>query len=84
MVRATAFCILAALALSGCADDDVPKAQTDHDPAMSAALEGQLLVDPDLSQHNMRNAAVVPGGPVDPATPPPDPKEPEPKQAEAK
>lgn len=65
---------LAALALTACAGDDTRQAQTDHDPAMSAALEGPLLTDPDLSQQNMRNAAVVPGGPVDPATPPPDGK----------
>lgn len=66
------FALLASLAMTACAQDDAPKRKADHDPAMSAALEGQLLVDPDLSQQNMRNAAVVPGGPVDPATPPPD------------
>jgi hypothetical protein len=45
-----------------------------HDPVMSAAIEGQLMVDPDLSQANMRNLAVVPAGPADPALPLPDPK----------
>jgi hypothetical protein len=45
-----------------------------HDPVMSAALEGQLMVDPDLSQANNRNLAVVPAGPADPALPLPDPK----------
>ena len=34
---------------------------------MAQALEGQLMVDPDLSQQNLRNQAVVPGGPVDTA-----------------
>lgn len=45
-----------------------------HDPVMSAALEGQLMVDPDLSQANNRNFAAVPAGPADPALPLPDPK----------
>ena len=45
-----------------------------HDPVMSAALEGQLMVDPDLSQSNNRNLAVVPAGPADPSLPLPDPK----------
>ncbi|WP_298191078.1 hypothetical protein [Novosphingobium sp.] len=45
-----------------------------HDPVMTAALEGQLLVDPDLSQANSRNLAIVPAGPADPALPLPDPK----------
>ncbi len=35
-----------------------------HDPVMNAALESQLLVDPDLSQQNARNLAIVPPGPV--------------------
>lgn len=45
-----------------------------HDPVMSAAIEGQLMVDPDLSQANNRNLAVVPAGPADPALPLPNPK----------
>ena len=45
-----------------------------HDPVMSAAIEGQLMVDPDLSQANNRNLAIVPAGPADPALPLPDPK----------
>jgi hypothetical protein len=73
MVRAFLF-MFPALALAGCAGDEPRQAQTDHDPAMSAALEGPLLTDPDLSHQNMRNAAVVPGGPADPATPPTDPQ----------
>ena len=42
---------------------------------MTEAIEGQLLVDPDLSQQNMRNIAMVPGGAVDPAQPLPDASE---------
>lgn len=45
-----------------------------HDPVMSAALEGQLMVDPDLSQANNRNLAIVPAAPADPSLPLPDPK----------
>lgn len=45
-----------------------------HDPVMTAAIEGQLLVDPDLSQANNRNMAAIPAGPADPALPLPDPK----------
>lgn len=45
-----------------------------HDPVMSAAIEGQLMVDPDLSQANNRNLAAVPAGPADPALPLPNPK----------
>ena len=60
------------LMLTGC---DAPEraAPQDRDPVMTEALEGQLMVDPDLSQQNMRNYAVVPAGPVDPALPLPDP-----------
>lgn len=45
-----------------------------HDPVMTAAIEGQLMVDPDLSQANNRNLAMVPAGPADPALPLPDPR----------
>ena len=45
-----------------------------HDPVMSGAIEGQLMVDPDLSQANNRNLAAVPAGPADPALPLPNPK----------
>lgn len=50
-----------------------------HDPVMTAAIEGQLLVDPDLSQANNRNMAAIPAGPADPALPLPDPKGPDPR-----
>ncbi len=45
------------------------------DPVMAEALQGQLMVDPDLTQQDMRNRAIVPGGPIDPALPLPDPPE---------
>jgi len=45
-----------------------------HDPVMQAAIEGQLMVDPDLSQANNRNLAIVPAAPADASMPLPDPK----------
>ncbi len=66
------------LGLGGCAAEDTRErggeADGAHDPVMTAAIEGQLMVDPDLSQSNMRNLAVVPAGAADPALPLPDPK----------
>ena len=78
MARAFRACALAALlaALASCGGEAQHEhgreADGIHDPVMTAALEGQLMVDPDLSQANMRNFAVVPAGPVDPALPLPD------------
>ncbi len=64
--------------LAGCAAEDRRTRGAEegpvHDPVMTAAIEGQLLVDPDLSQANNRNMAAVPAGPADPALPLPDPK----------
>jgi hypothetical protein len=64
--------------LAGCTSDDQRTRGAEegpaHDPVMTAAIEGQLLVDPDLSQANNRNMAAVPAGPADPALPLPDPK----------
>ncbi len=60
---------------TGCSQADAGKRQQVQDPVMTEAIEGQLLVDPDLSQQNMRNMAVAPGGPVDPARPLPDASE---------
>lgn len=75
MARALPLPLLLAL-LAGCAGD-APRERGEeasgaHDPVMTAAIEGQLMVDPDLSQVNNRNMAVVPAGPVDPALPLPD------------
>ncbi|WP_225204768.1 hypothetical protein [Novosphingobium huizhouense] len=61
-----------ALLVGGCADEAPQTRKQVEDPLMTEALEGQLLVDPDLTQKNMRNAAVVPAGPIDPARPPAD------------
>lgn len=68
---------LALLALSGlalggvggCGTDPRPRQAAAEDPVMTEAIEGQLLVDPDLSQQNLRNYAVVPPGPVESALP---------------
>lgn len=59
--------------LGGCGADPVPTDTVPLDPVMAEALQGQLMVDPDLTQQNLRNMAVMPGGPVDPALPLPDP-----------
>lgn len=63
------------LTLAACGSAPVEQDKTPLDPVMTEALEGQLMVDPDLSQQNMRNLAVIPGGPIDPALPLPDPAE---------
>jgi hypothetical protein len=41
-----------------------PPAPKPRDRVMTAALQAPLLVDPDLSQQNARNLAIVPPGPV--------------------
>ncbi|MCW1382592.1 hypothetical protein OLX02_07130 [Novosphingobium sp. KCTC 2891] len=64
---AVSLCLLAA-----CSDPQAARRAPDRDPAMAEAIEGQLMVDPDLSQQNARNMAVVPGGPIDPSLPQPD------------
>ncbi|WP_226018307.1 hypothetical protein [Novosphingobium sp. FKTRR1] len=57
------------LGLAGCTGTERRTQAIQDDPMMTEAIEGQLLVDPDLSQQNMRNYAVVPPGPVDKALP---------------
>lgn len=64
---------LLTLALADCGPASLEQDGAPLDPVMAEALEGQLMVDPDLSQQNMRNHAIVPGGPIDPALPLPDP-----------
>ncbi len=76
LLRALPLLLIAALAACSA---DAPRTRGGeegpaHDPVMSAAIEGQLMVDPDLSQANSRNLAIVPAGPADPALPLPDPK----------
>lgn len=61
------------LLLAACNSAPVQQDGEPLDPVMTEALEGQLLVDPDLTQQNMRNLGVVPGGPIDPALPFPNP-----------
>lgn len=61
------------LALAACSEPPRERKAEPLDPVMTAALEGQLMVDTELGQQNMRNLAVVPGGPIDPALPLPDP-----------
>lgn len=60
------------LALAACGSGAVEQDKVPLDPVMTEALDGQLMVDPDLSQQNLRNLAIVPGGPIDPALPLPD------------
>ncbi|MDP3549439.1 MAG: hypothetical protein Q8R81_03475 [Novosphingobium sp.] len=61
------------LVLAACGSPQVEQDGAPLDPVMAEALQGQLMVDPDLSQQNMRNLAITPGGPIDPALPLPDP-----------
>eukprot|EP01037_Dinobryon_pediforme_P013231 gene13231-13339_t len=56
--------LLIAAASGGCGSTAEPERPPAPDPAMAAALQAPLLVDPDLSQHNARNLAIVPPGPV--------------------
>lgn len=62
--------------LAGCGPAPLEQDGAPLDPVMAEALQGQLMVDPDLTQQDMRNRAIVPGGPIDPAMPLPDPKAP--------
>lgn len=65
--------ILTILTLTACGSAPLEHDGAPLDPVMAEALEGQLMVDTDLNQQNMRNLAIVPGGPIDPALPLPDP-----------
>jgi len=56
--------LIALLAMAGCGAAEAPTQGVPHDPVMNTALETQMLVDPDLSQQNARNLAIVPPGPV--------------------
>jgi hypothetical protein len=50
--------------LGGCGAQAPAAQDPPRDPVMRAALQAPLLVDPDLSQNNARNLAIVPPGPV--------------------
>ena len=56
--------LLLAIMMSGCSAEAPPAQPAARDPVMAAALQAPLLVDPDLSQQNARNLAIVPPGPV--------------------
>lgn len=64
---------LATTLLASCGPAPLEQDGAPLDPVMAEALQGQLMVDPDLTQQDMRNRAIVPGGPIDPALPLPDP-----------
>jgi hypothetical protein len=61
--RAAPFLLLV-ITLGGCGAEAPPAQPAARDPVMTAALQAPLLVDPDLSQLNGRNLAIVPPGPV--------------------
>lgn len=65
-----AFCALLACMLAGCGEEHARRTATNVDPAVVAALDDQILVDPDLSRQNQGNAALT--GNVDHALPLPD------------
>lgn len=75
MILPRSILLMLMLSLAACGAAPAQQDGEALDPLMAEALEGQLLVDPDLTQQNMRNMAVVPGGPVDPALPLPNPPE---------
>jgi hypothetical protein len=57
-----AFCVFL---LAGCGESPAPTPPVAHDQVMREALQQPLLSDPDLSQSNARNLAIVPPGPAD-------------------
>lgn len=67
-----------AFALSGCGEKDERNSENldsellddARDPAMTGALEDQILVDPDLTSQNEQNAVLSAGGPATGAVPP--------------
>lgn len=76
MVRSRIIVPLALSLLAGACGTDEPRRQPEAgpslDPLMAEAIAGPIMTDPDLSAQNMRNMAVVPGGPADTARPLPD------------
>lgn len=71
-LRALLLTGMASLALSACGvgqDDEKNRTAADIDPAMSIALEDELLVDPDLVETGNINNALDPSGPNSGAQP---------------
>ncbi|MGV2496097.1 hypothetical protein [Pelagerythrobacter aerophilus] len=62
-----AFCALLACVLAACGSEPPKVASRDIDPAVVAALNDQILTDPDLSRQNEANAALTGG--IDDALP---------------
>ena len=56
--------LLACAVLSGCSDRKPPAPRPEQDPAVSGALNEQLMTDPDLARINPDNRALVGGGPA--------------------
>lgn len=62
--------VLAALAAaSACSDRKPRRERAEQDPAISAALNEQLMTDPDLARSNPENRALAGGGPASAAIP---------------
>lgn len=66
------YALAPAILLAACNEAPEERRADARDPLMTEAIEGQIMVDSDLSQQNARNMAVMPGGPADPARPLPD------------
>ncbi|HEX2763356.1 MAG TPA: hypothetical protein VHM92_05855 [Allosphingosinicella sp.] len=70
------FALAAALALSACSDDkkgdNLADLGNDADPALTSALNDQILVDPNLANQSNRNAVRPPATPLQAGYPPPD------------
>jgi len=58
-----------AAGLAGCSADKAPEQRAEQDPAVSAALNEQLMTDPDLARINSDNRALAGGGPARAAIP---------------
>jgi len=61
-----AACLVLALAaaLAGCSRSKPPAPPAEQDPAVAAALNEQLMTDPDLARSNAGNRVLVGGGPA--------------------
>jgi len=64
MVRLAASLLVLAAALAGCSGEKAPQQRTEQDPAVSAALNEQLMTDPDLARINPENRVLAGGGPA--------------------